>query len=707
MAEPFVWGGSGERLTPEAIKRQRAVAAAMLKNGMDYSPVQHWTQGLARVAQALVGGYEEGKLDKAERANAAADSATSQALVAQLLGGASAPSASPAQAPTAPTMAGGDGARSMSMPGVTPDMKTGIADAAKALGISPVDLATTISYETGGTFNPTQAGPTTKWGQHRGLIQFGEPQAKQYGVDWSNPAASQLGANGAIVAYLRDRGVKPGMGLMDIYSTINAGAPGLYDRSDTAAGGAPGTVADKVNNQMGKHRARAQAMFADLPATGASPVSQETGQPGFAIPPAPQPAAMSGMQFNAIHANDVVPPVFQSEGVSQPWMGTALPSEPAAPAMVASPLPPSRPADLALPQADLPAPGAVPAIGQFPTAPMEDLSNSPGAGGREGLVQALMQQQGQSTPAGVAAPAAATPVQRVAQAVAGASAAPAQSNDSALAAALTSDNPALQRVASAVIASRLEQQQGNRGVVVGERIVDPRNGRVIADFTTGSNAQINRDVEARRQEAARAGLKPDSPGYQSYVLTGKMPREDAQPLTATDKKAIMEADEAVLSNETAIKSLKEALRLSPLANAGFGAGVRAQAGNILPDAVIPDALSSPSSSKATVELENVVLTNALGSLKAIFGAAPTEGERKILLEIQGSVSQPREVRESIYNRALEMAEKRLSFNRDRASQLRGGDYYKADRKPAAGAGTPADDGGWQDMGGGVRLRKKQ
>ena len=95
----------------------------------------------------------------------------------------------------------------MAMPNITPEMKTGIAEAATALGISPVDLATTISYETGGTFNPTQKGPTTKWGQHAGLIQFGEPQAKQYGVDWGDPARSQLGANGAIVAYLRDRGV--------------------------------------------------------------------------------------------------------------------------------------------------------------------------------------------------------------------------------------------------------------------------------------------------------------------------------------------------------------------------------------------------------------------------------------------------------------------------------------------------------------------
>lgn len=137
---------------------------------------------------------------------------------------------------------------------------SGINGAAKALGISPLDLATAISYETGGTFNPEISGPTTQWGTHKGLIQFGEPQAQQYGVDWSDPVGSQLGADGAIVKYLRAAGVQPGMGLMDIYSAINAGAVGKYDASDANNGGAPGTVADKVAG-MDVHRAKAAALL--------------------------------------------------------------------------------------------------------------------------------------------------------------------------------------------------------------------------------------------------------------------------------------------------------------------------------------------------------------------------------------------------------------------------------------------------------------
>ncbi|MBA8910144.1 hypothetical protein [Aminobacter ciceronei] len=142
-----------------------------------------------------------------------------------------------------------------------------IQQTAEQLGIDPVDLATVMSYETGGTFDPWIKGPTTKWGTHRGLIQWGEPQAAKYGVTKDMPIEQQVAAAGQ---YLRDAGVKPGMGLIDIYSAINAGAPGRYDRSDYKAGGAPGTVADKVKFQMEGHKQKAAALLGGTytPATG-------------------------------------------------------------------------------------------------------------------------------------------------------------------------------------------------------------------------------------------------------------------------------------------------------------------------------------------------------------------------------------------------------------------------------------------------------
>lgn len=158
---------------------------------------------------------------------------------------------------------------------VDPAIASGILESAAELGMDPEDLATMVSYETAGTFDPTKPGPTTKWGQHKGLIQFGEPQAKQYGVDWNNPVGSQLGRNGAVVAYFRDRGWQPGMGMLDAYSIINAGSPGRYNASDAGNGGAPGTVRDKVMTQMDAHRAKAKALLAKYGTAPASSTSTD------------------------------------------------------------------------------------------------------------------------------------------------------------------------------------------------------------------------------------------------------------------------------------------------------------------------------------------------------------------------------------------------------------------------------------------------
>lgn len=205
--------------------------------------------------------------------------------------------------------------------------------------------------------------------------------------------------------------------------------------------------------------------------------------------------------------------------------------------------------------------------------------------------------------------------------------------------------------------------------------IDPTSSAGKSFILTGklpeADATFQTAVEQRKQAAVANGLDPSSPGFQSFVLTGKMPREDAQPLTATDKKAILEADEMVLSNQAAIDSLGRAKSLSKEAFAGPMAGKIGYAASFL-----GDSSDLGRSGSKTLQLENEITSNALSQLKAIFGGAPTEGERKILLDIQGSASKPDNVRQEIYNRAIALANKRLDFNRKRADELRGGQFYK-------------------------------
>lgn len=136
------------------------------------------------------------------------------------------------------------------------DLRDAIPAAAKELGIDPLDLATVISYETGGTFSPAIRGGAGN--RHIGLIQFGNAEQAMYGANQQQSAGEQMKA---VVRYLKHRGFKQGMDILDLYSTINAGSPGRYGASDANNGGAPGTVRDKVNNQMGAHRVKARAIL--------------------------------------------------------------------------------------------------------------------------------------------------------------------------------------------------------------------------------------------------------------------------------------------------------------------------------------------------------------------------------------------------------------------------------------------------------------
>lgn len=196
------------------------------------------------------------------------------------------------------------------------------------------------------------------------------------------------------------------------------------------------------------------------------------------------------------------------------------------------------------------------------------------------------------------------------------------------------------------------------------------------DFNSWMNPQkaAGGDMPASLQEYEYA----KGQGYQGSLLDFQQAkgRNSGTP-PATIAKEIFEADEGAQAGQNVILALDKALELNKTAGEGpladtWSAGA---------------ALFGDQQAVQTQELKNIVTANALESLKATFGAAPTEGERKILLEIQGSVNQSRPVREAIFKRAKAAAERRLQFNKERGGALRGGNYFDPGYSPVGG--TPA------------------
>lgn len=572
---PFVWGSAGERLTPDQVERKRKLAEALGKQGMDYSPVQHWTQGAARVAQALLGGWEEKRAGDAEKANTAEDAAIATSLLGGIAGGGLPVAAAPVAASDAAPAA------SVAPVAAPADLLPRFAQAEAQYGLPRNFLAQTAKIESG--FNPSAANPNSS---ARGLFQFVKGTARDYGL--ANPmdpiastdAAARLAADNK-ATLMRALGREPTAGELYLaHQQGGGGASKLLANPDARAVDIVGADAVRLNGgnanmTAGEFARRWTSKLAtneaDLPAPGAMPVSAETGQPGFAIPgddpaklradaeyyaqtnpeaarqmlaragasaapaaSAPSPApAMTGQTFNAIHEGRPLDPVFQTEGVSQPWMGSALlPQSQPAPQMALAPMPPPRPADLAMPQADMPAPGAVPAVGQMPAAATPEIDpNSPDAGVRAqiaanaqgtsaspfaGIAQALSGGQGQT--ATVAAPTASPAVQQVAAAVA-------QNPSDPLVRALTSPaaSDGTKKIAMALLLKKIEGDNKSP-IAVGkdQRLVDPRTGRIILERDRNAS-DVKRSLTPVYGTDAQGNTVLLQPGDDGSAVQTKLP----------------------------------------------------------------------------------------------------------------------------------------------------------------------------------------
>jgi tape measure domain-containing protein len=155
-----------------------------------------------------------------------------------------------------------------------------VAAAAK-LGVSPLDLATIIGFETGGTYSPSKMGGAG--GNYMGLIQFGPNERRQYGAHSGQSFEEQV--QGPVVRYFQDRFKGVGMStqgadLLTLYRTVLGGNP----KASLTGRDAFGTSPQSGVAAMAPHRAEARRRFfsgATISGAAGSPIS-----PTMTPPPA-------------------------------------------------------------------------------------------------------------------------------------------------------------------------------------------------------------------------------------------------------------------------------------------------------------------------------------------------------------------------------------------------------------------------------------
>jgi hypothetical protein len=217
--------------------------------------------------------------------------------------------------------------------------------------------------------------------------------------------------------------------------------------------------------------------------------------------------------------------------------------------------------------------------------------------------------------------------------------------------------------------------------------IDPITGKVTVTGQTQKTAtpeSIMNDKRMREEGALNRGVTirgQNLTDARAKESAAAKPANQKTPLSASAQKELFEADELAKASESAIGMLQEALTLNNKAYSGVGAKQRALVRSNLP--------GDSAEADATIQLDNLMTAQALESLKATFGGMPTEGERKILLDIQASADKTPSQRKDIIDRAMKAAERRLKFNKSKADALRKGTYFTEGVQEEA---TPAASG---------------
>jgi hypothetical protein len=318
----FTWGAGGAKLTPEQIALARQLLARKNMQGADTSPVGHWTQGAARVADALADVVQGKRLDAQEKDNTDYNSG----LISNLLGnstGAAAPVAG-IPAPTASSeLRATDPVGEVLAAGGTPSADTPwlrydnsgatrsqplAPNLVNALGFLP-ELGVSMDVFSGGQPTATEGGPRTGSDRHdhgNAADVFFSKDGRR--LDWANPQdlpifeeivkrgkAAGLTGFGAGDGYMQPGSMHLGFGAPSVWGAGGRGsnAPDWLRNAYAATASAPNQVASIAPQTATDAIA---AVAPQQPAPALPPPTTVAAAPPVASVPSVAPAPVQGVQ---------------------------------------------------------------------------------------------------------------------------------------------------------------------------------------------------------------------------------------------------------------------------------------------------------------------------------------------------------------------------------------------------------------------------
>lgn len=185
--------------------------------------------------------------------------------------------------------------------------------------------------------------------------------------------------------------------------------------------------------------------------------------------------------------------------------------------------------------------------------------------------------------------------------------------------------------------------------------------------------------KARVAEIAQTGVDAKLAQINATLAGIQLRERESKKLTATEVKLKTDTEDTIAAADSALGMISKAYKLNPNT---FDAS--------LVDSIQRKALEAAGSKDpkllATREMENLLGEQAIAKLRAAFGGNPTEGERKILLDLQGIGAKSVEERAAILRNAYSSLKAKRERESRRLRDINAG-IYRATGEQTPEGGT--------------------
>ena len=195
----------------------------------------------------------------------------------------------------------------------------------------------------------------------------------------------------------------------------------------------------------------------------------------------------------------------------------------------------------------------------------------------------------------------------------------------------------------------------------------PAGKQAMDEGLTPGTPDFHKRVAAIAQASGDAAEARLNVALANAALTQARFERTGREMGQSEIRLLSETEDTLFSKQESKGLLETALQLNPDT---YDASISDSIARVAAEGFAPDHPKVVN----TRDLENILKTQLLTSLKSTFGAAPTEGERAVLAELQGIDAKSKKERERIMRRASALVDARIKKDEARLKAIREGQY---------------------------------